>query len=398
MVWMLSRRTLLRAALTSAGAGLALDSRLVARVLVQAACADASPAGTLLGTLPLFGDRPLDMPYGEMLGGPGLDARLFTDLGSVDSSPVTPTGSVFVRTAAPPTTAARLRQPWSISTGGLAGSRAPLHTNVLRDEARPMGPHLIECAGNADPNNFGLLSVAEWDGVPFADIVGRLKPLPEATGVLVSGLDGEASRSGRSIPGASWILGLDQLQQQGAFLATGMNGEPLAPDHGAPVRLAVPGWYGCAWIKWVQEIKLVGAQEPVTTQMAECAGRTHQDGLPALARDYEAPVIDLAATPVRVERRQVGSGLDYRIVGIAWGGSRPPSDLQIRFGSRDPWTTVDRICPAPEAPRTWSVWTHRWRPESTGTYTISLRCADPAVRTRRLDLFYYSRRVRIDEV
>src|SRR5690606_18363561 len=143
---------------------------------------------------------------------------------------------------------------------------------------------------------------------------------------------------------------------------------------------------------------LVGPEEPVTSQMAEFAVRTHQDGRPALARDYEAPVIDLAATPVRVERRQAGSNLEYRIVGIAWGGTRPPGGLEIRFGSRDPWTKVGRLCAAPDAPRTWSVWTHSWRPESPGTYTISLRSNDPAVRTRRLDVFYYSRRVRIDEV
>ena len=259
-----------------------------------------------------------------------------------------------------------------------------------------MGPHLIECSGNADPNNFGLLSVADWDGVPLADLIARLQPRPGASAVLVEGVDGEASLSGRSLPGASWVLGLDAVKQQGAFLATGMNGGPLTPDHGAPVRLAVPGWYGCAWIKWVSEIRLVGPEEPVTPQMVEFAGRTHQEGEPVLAREYEAPVIDLAATPVRVERRQVGSRIEYRVVGIAWGGSRPPAGLEIRFSSRDSWTPVERLCPSQDAPRTWTVWTHRWRPEAAGTYTISLRCADRTVRTRRLDLFYYSRRVRID--
>lgn len=261
-----------------------------------------------------------------------------------------------------------------------------------------MGPHPIECAGNADPNNFGLLSVAEWDGVPLADIVERMGPQPEAAAVLVTGLDDEVTESRHSVAGASWVVGLDDMRRQGAFLATGMNGGPLPPDHGAPVRLAVPGWYGCTWIKWIQEIRLVGSDAPVTSQMAEFAVRTHQAGQPALARDYDAPVIDLAATPVRVERRRVDSRLEYRIVGIAWGGTRPPDGLEIRFGSRDPWTRVDHLCAAPEAPRTWSVWTHRWRPESPGTYTIALRSSDPAVRTRRLDLFYYSRRVRIDAV
>ena len=150
----------------------------MARVLAQAACADPAPEGTLLGTLPLFGDRPFDMPYGQMLGGPGLDARLFTDLTTVDSRPVTPTGDVFVRTAAPAALAARAGAAWTIATGGMATSTGAIDAARLRSEAKPMGPHLIECSGNADPNNFGLLSVADWDGVSLADLIARLQPRP----------------------------------------------------------------------------------------------------------------------------------------------------------------------------------------------------------------------------
>ena len=52
-----------------------------------------------------------------------------------------------------------------------------------------------------------------------------------------------------------------------------MNGEPLSLDHGW-LYAVVPGWYGCAWIKWVDEVRLVGANESATSQMKEFAGRT----------------------------------------------------------------------------------------------------------------------------
>jgi DMSO/TMAO reductase YedYZ molybdopterin-dependent catalytic subunit len=176
-----------------------------------------------------------------------------------------------------------------------------------------------------------------------------------------------------------------------------MNGAPMTPDHGAPVRLVVPGWYGCAWIKWVNEVRWVGADEPATSQMIEFAGRTHQDGRPALARDYEAPAIDTSAMPIRVEQRRVNGKTEYHIVGIVWGGSTPVDQLVIRFGSRDRGTPV-RVCPAPTTTRTWTLWTHRWRPADPGPYDISLRTADTTVRTRRLDLSFYIRRVSIDEI
>ena len=55
-----------------------------------------------------------------------------------------------------------------------------------------MGAHLIECAGNSNPQNFGLMSVVEWDGVLLARVLERLPRPDGATGVLVSGLDDAA--------------------------------------------------------------------------------------------------------------------------------------------------------------------------------------------------------------
>ena len=118
-----------------------------------------------------------------------------------------------------------------------------------------MGAHLIECSGNADPDNFGLMSVTDWDGVPLADSLlnSALPSRRRQRRVLVSGLDEPRRTRAVRHAGASWIFPLDGLERLGAFLAVTMNGEPLTADHGAPVRLVVPGWYGCCWIKWVNE-------------------------------------------------------------------------------------------------------------------------------------------------
>lgn len=191
---------------------------------------------------------------------------------------------------------------------------------------------------------------------------------------------------------------MEMLQGNSApFLAVRMNGELLTADHGAPVRLVVPGWYGCSWIKWVEEISFVGADEPVTSQMREFAVRTHQNGSPQFARDYAPPVIDFAATPVRVEKRRVDGRLEYCIVGIAWGGDRPVDRLLIRFAPNDSPRPLT-ICPTPATHKTWSLWEYRWRPTEPGVYTIGLKAADPAIRTRRLDISFYVRKIRIDEV
>ena len=241
------------------------------------------------------------------------------------------------------------------------------------------------------------MSAVTWNGVPLARVLERLPRPPAAVAVLVSGVDDDSQPSLRSQPGASWILPLTSLASGQPFLATAMNDAPLTAHHGAPVRLVVPGWYGCAWIKWVNEIRYVGADEPATSQMQEFAGRTHQDGRPRLARDYQPPAIDAAAMPVRVEQRLIDGVTEYRIVGIVWGGSAPVEQLVLRTGPRDPGRVV-RVCPAPVTHQSWSLWTHRWRPSEPGYYDLSLKVADPAVPTRRLDLSFYIRRVRIDDV
>ncbi len=389
-----TRRHLLRRAALAGGLGLWGDGWGPA--LAQPGC-DA-PAGELVRTLPLYGPGAVETPLGQMLGGTGLDARFFTDLTLLDRDRmVTPTNEVFVRTAAPPGLS-HTPTEWRIALAHDQAEPAGLLSGAdLLSASRSQGVHLIECAGNSNPRNFGLMSAVAWDGVPLVRVLDRVRRPADAAGVLVSGVDDNATPSLRSQAGASWIIPVEILERVGPFLATRMNGVPLTPDHGGPVRLVVPGWYGCAWIKWVNEIRWVGRDEPATSQMIEYAGRTHPDGRPALARDYQPPAIDPAAMPVRVEQRRVNGATEYRIVGIVWGGTSPVDRLMMRVSSRDRGTPV-QVCPTPATHHTWSLWTHRWKPTEPGYYDISLRTADTAVRTRRLDLSFYIRRVRIDDV
>ncbi len=157
--------------------------------------------------------------------------------------------------------------------------------------------------------------------------------------MLVSGIDIENTpqqTSRTSVPGASWVFSRDDLRQ--GLFATRMNGAPLAREHGSPIRLIVPGWYGCACIKWVNRIELVDDAAPATTQMMEFAQRTHQASRFERASDYLPATIDTAAVPIRVERWEVAGKTEYRIIGIIWGGQTPTNafgDPLQAFGAVD---------------------------------------------------------------
>jgi DMSO/TMAO reductase YedYZ molybdopterin-dependent catalytic subunit len=306
---------------------------------------------------------------------------------------VIPQDEFFVRTGCPdrlPPAAS-----WKVRVHGLVDAPVEIGIEDLKRQAAPRGLHLLECAGNSRAAHFGLMSAARWTGVLLERVLDRVVRLPKATRVLVSGFDEHEVQDPGSVPGASWIFGLDQIRESGAFLATGMNGGPLSLDHGHPLRLVVPGWYGCTAIKWVNEIALVDDEAPATDHMREYARRTHQDAAdPRRARDFQPATIDPAALPVRVEKIGTADGaISYRIVGIVWGGRTPVRRLGIRLNPDQPFAPVEDIGRGDEG--TWTLWSHRVPSLAPGRYRIELAVQDPAVRTRRLDMGFYAREIEI---
>jgi DMSO/TMAO reductase YedYZ molybdopterin-dependent catalytic subunit len=355
--------------------------------------ADPFAGGELLGVVPFAGegDSPMETAFGA-----GLDGRLFTDLSKLDEEhPITENERFYIRTRFPDLLAST--EDWKIAVGGLVAVEMQIALADLAPLAAPMGVVLLECSGNGSGARFGMLSAAEWSGIPLEKVLEQVEVLPSATAVLVSGFDQHSQPSAKSTPGASWVFTFEQVKQAGGFLATEMNGEPLPLDHGFPVRLVMPGWYGCTCAKWVDTITLVGDAEPATAHMQEFAARTHQDGIPALAKDYTAASMDQAAMPVRIEKWRVGGEIAYRVFGVMWGGYEVTDALAIRFNPDEPWVPVD-VYPKQSTRRTWTMWSHAWSPAGPGSYEIRLAVLDPKIPTRRLDSGFYARTVTLSDV
>ena len=246
----------------------------------------------------------------------GLDGRLYTDLSELTPDRlITLTEEFYIRTRYPDLLMPET--PWRVRVSGLVDAPSELVLDDLLKRASPQGVHLMECSGNGRGASFGQLSTADWQGIPVSELLDEAGVSANATSLLVTGFDQYSRAStGNSLPGGSWVLRLSDLKQIGAFLATSMNGAPLSPDHGARLRLVVPGWYGCTCIKWLTELSLVDDDGPSTPQMREFATRTMQNGTPMLARDFAPAAIDTAAMPIRVERWQVPTSFVYRVVGI----------------------------------------------------------------------------------
>ncbi|HUK30652.1 MAG TPA: molybdopterin-dependent oxidoreductase [Candidatus Acidoferrum sp.] len=398
----LTRRELLSASLLTGGAWFIGAEKLFLRGFALDAPQDPFAGGKLLGTVEFAGESRAPIPMERPLGSE-LDGRQFTDLAALTlDEHAVPTEKFYIRTLA--SKLLDLSKPWSIQLPRSGDSpAAALTIPELIRMSEPQGLHLMECAGNTRDGHFGLLSVADWAGVPVAKLAAQIQPKEKGSRILISGFDTYAGRSITSSPGCSWVFTWDELINAGAFFATKMNGEPLTRDHGSPVRLVMPGWYGCTCIKWANEISFVPDDVEATSQMQEFASRTHQAGMPRFAREFEPPRIDPAAMPIRVEKWRVNggagenaAGIAYRIIGISWGGPERAKALAIQFNAGGEFVPVDHI--APVKTDSWAFWTLAWRPAQPGTYFMRLKVTDPQVRTRRLDMGFYARAVQIEEV
>src|ERR671933_2393983 len=160
-------------------------------------------------------------------------------------------------------------QTWRLEVGGPVERPLSLSLDDLRERPAVTRPVTLECAGNgrasyephviSQPWLLEAVGNAEWTGVPVADLLDEAGVPENAVEVLFTGLDrgiegGVEQAYQRSLPLAE--------ARDGPLLAYAVNGVPLPPQHGFPLRLVVPGWYGMTSVKWLRRIAFT--DEPFT--------------------------------------------------------------------------------------------------------------------------------------
>jgi DMSO/TMAO reductase YedYZ molybdopterin-dependent catalytic subunit len=396
--------------------------------LLDTSYSDPFAGGEYLGYLPFLQENEIAAVKPGQRFGKGHNGRRVIDTSSLltPEGRKTPNDRFYIRTEYPDL----LQAPpeWKIKIHGEVKKSKEVPLAELLPVVEQKDPVLVECSGNARDLGFGLLSVATWAGVPINEIIKRAEPNSKAKAILFNGFDADSNLPDEppyqtnSWPTCSWIFTFDQLLEGGAFLATELNGAPLPKEQGAPVRLIVPGWYGCTEAKWVNEIKFLDNEQPATLQMREFASRTFQrlhvddSGArqmgavgPDLARDYRPATIDQVALPVRVEAWRLDGKLAYRVIGITWGGPKRTDKLLIRFvhGNAPKYGPV-QFCQTTTSSPAYGIWCHRWQPQRRGAHWIEMRLGDPKIRARKMSVSsqiarekyvtYHARLVQIPEI
>ncbi|GAA1167465.1 DMSO/TMAO reductase YedYZ molybdopterin-dependent catalytic subunit [Kitasatospora gansuensis] len=244
---------------------------------------------------------------------------------------------------------------------------------------------LIECAGNGrsyytsrqqqpvpgTPWTLGGVGSARWRGVRLADLLHRAGLRRDAVDVLPTGLDDEyLTASGANLGRVRRPLPVGKALDD-VLVAYEMNGEPLTPDHGAPVRLVVPGWVGIASIKWLGSVEV--ATEPLyspwNTQYYRLFGPAHPAGGSApLTRQVVKSAFELAPDAV------LPAGRRHRLTGRSWSGAAAIRQVEVSTDGGTRWQPA-RLLDEPR-PNGWVRWSHDWRPERPGPYELRARATD----------------------
>ncbi|MGW0805323.1 sulfite oxidase [Nonomuraea sp. NPDC002799] len=266
---------------------------------------------------------------------------------------------------------------WRLRVHG-AGVRCPRDFGYEELLAMPSRTYdaAIECAGNGrrfygtqqhDPApgtqwGLGAIGVARWRGVPLAYLLKEAGLLPGAVDVLPTGLDAPFEDYGHVRRPLPLGKAMDDV-----LVAYEMNGRPLPPDHGFPVRLVVPGWVGIASIKWLGDIE-------VSTK------KLHSPWDTVFYRDVTTQPVKSAFELAWNARLPVGG--PHILHGRSWSGRGRIVRVEVSFDGGLSWRRAEhrgqRLVGA------WLPWHISWSPRRTGAYTLMARATDETGATQPL--------------
>lgn len=269
---------------------------------------------------------------------------------------------------------------WRLLVGGRV--RAPLELTLDEVRARPRRSIVVtlECAGNgrarlsprpvSQPWLVEAIGTAEWTGTPLGPILAEAGLSSDAVEVVFTGDD--RGLQGDEEQDYARSLTLEEAMRPEVLLAYEMNGLPLQPQHGFPLRLIVPGWYGMTSVKWLTAIEAVG--EPFEGFQQAVAYRYQRDaddpGEPVDRIRVRALLIPPGIPDWFTRRRFVDRGR-VELRGRAWSGYAPVTRVEVAVDGA--W--ADASLGSPIGDFAWRGWSFSWD-AAPGEHELACRATD----------------------
>ena len=223
----------------------------------------------------------------------------------------------------------------------------------------------------------GAVSTAEWTGVPLIEVLDRAGAT-SGQHVVMRGADrGPVDGIAEAVLFERG-MSVDDVRESGALLAYAMNGEPLPPRHGYPLRVVVPRWYGVASVKWLTEIEVVAEPFAGYFQTARYVYEYERDGAPVREPVRRQRVRSLITEPADGAEVALDAG-EVVVRGVAWSGAGPITAVDVSVDD-GPWQPAGIVGAASDV--SWQGWELAVRLDRPGLATLRARATDRAGNTQ----------------
>lgn len=280
---------------------------------------------------------------------------------------------------------------WRLDVDGHVERPVSLDLPSLRSRPRRTVRVTLECAGNgrarlhprpvSQPWLNEAVGTAEWTGTPLAPLLAEAGLRPGAVGVAFTGTDHGIERGVEQ----DYARGLSVADSTGddVLLAYEMNGLPLLPQHGAPLRLVVPGWYGMAQVKWLRRITVLDRPFDGFQNATAYRLKVGDEAGEPVTRIRPRALMVPPGFPDFMSRVRIVERGEHELMGRAWSGLAPIERVEFSPDGGTTWT--DAVLGPDEGRWAWRRWTCRWTAEEPGPAQLCCRASDASGAVQPLE-------------
>ena len=275
---------------------------------------------------------------------------------------------------------------WRLAVTGQVTRELTIDLAALRAMPRQTRRVTFECAGNgrarltprpvSQPWLTEAVGTAEWTGVPLTAVLEEAGVLPNAVDVAFAGADHGIER------------GVEQDYERGlrladamdgeVLLADEMNGAPLPPQHGAPVRLVAPGWYGMAQVKWLQRITVLDRPFEGFQNVTAYRFKQRDESGDPVTRILPRALMMPPGFPDFMSRVRIVERGRHALSGRAWSGWGPITRVEVSTDGGTSWNdaSLDPGDPDRSDRWAWRKWAFDWDALRDGPTELLCRATD----------------------
>ena len=279
---------------------------------------------------------------------------------------------------------------WRLHVDGAV--RGPVTLDLASLTARPSRTvrATMECAGNgratltprplSQPWLTGAVGTADWTGVPLTDLLDEAGLADDVVDLVFTGLDHGIERGVEQDYQRG--LGVAEARGEDVLVAWAMNGAPLPVQHGFPVRLVVPGWYGMGNVKWLTRVTAATERfEGYQNRAYRLRQESDDEGEPVTRIEPRA-LLEPPGFPDFMTRARVARPGPVPLRGRAWSGWAPVARVEVSTDDGATWT--DATLGEGHGRWAWRPFTVAWE-ATPGEHRLRARATDASGRVQPAD-------------